>query len=327
MEDKGKMGNYSELISIIIPIYNSQNDLEACVNSVLSQTYSNFEVILVDDGSTDKSGHICDEYSKKDSRIITIHKENAGVSDARNKGIAKAKGEYLCFIDSDDIVTPYYLQTLYETIRKNNTDVVACDYYTFIDGDDVPQKAMQGKDEPIVITEKEMEDEDFSARYTIKLVVAFNKIYKRSVFDNISYPVGKIHEDAYVYHRILHVVQKIVYISDVLYFYRIRKGSITNSRFIPKELEDSMGAVLDRIDFYNEIGNQRLVNVAIDGYLYFLWRNIDLMKKDDISNYKKLIWPYILILREKIRLLKLSKDYSIKKLLKMYYIAYLKKDF
>lgn len=321
------MGKRDELITIIMPVYNVKEYISACVDSVINQTYRNFELILVDDGSTDESGTICDEYAQKDSRISVIHKENGGVSDARNIAIPVAKGNYICFVDPDDMLAPTYLQKLYETMIGSGADLVACNYYSFYDGDVIPEDIGNGTHETLVITEKEMEDEAFAAEYTVKMVIPINKMYKRCIFDIIKYPVGKIHEDAYVYHHMLHEVQKVVYISDILYYYRLRKNSITNSGFKIKELEDSMGAVIDRIDFYHGLGKQRLTDIAIDGYLYFLWRNIDIMKKEGIKDYKELIKTYIRIFRNKIRYLKVSKDYPLKKLLKMYYIAYLKTDY
>ncbi|SEQ23318.1 glycosyltransferase family 2 protein [Butyrivibrio sp. TB] len=317
----------NKLISIIVAVYNVEQYLAECIDSILAQTYTNYELILVDDGSTDRSGEMCDEYSKKDSRIIVIHQKNGGISNVRNNGIRKSKGEYICFIDADDFVSPMYLQSLYETAIQNDANIVACEFYNFIDYDSISEELKKCSCETKLITEKDMEDEDFSAKNTVKLVVPSNKLYKRWLFDKIQYPEGKIHEDAYIYHRLLHEVKKIVFLSDVLYFYRIRKGSITHKKFNVKELEDSMGAVIDRIDFYHGLGKQRLTDIAIDGYLYFLWRNIDLMKKDGVKNYKEMIKPYIRIFRDKIRYLKVSKDYPFKKLLRMYYIAYLKTDY
>lgn len=321
------MASSRELISVITPVYNVEKYLPECLDSILSQTYDYFELLLIDDGSSDTSGNICDEYALNDSRITVIHKENGGVATARNLGISQAKGEYICFVDSDDILASAYLQSLYETTQKTGAPIVMCNYCLFIDGEAVPDGIEPKTHENIVITEKEMEDETFSAENTVKVVIPINKIYKKSLFDKVKYPSGKIHEDAFVYHRLLHEAREVILIPDVLYYYRKRADSITNSRFTTKELEDSMGAVIDRIDFYKEQGNQRLVDIAIDGYLYFLWRNIDIMKKDDIKDYKVLIKPYIKIFREKIRLLKVSKDYPLKKLLKMYYIAYFKTDF
>lgn len=329
MRDKvsTKMEKNKELISIIMPVYNVKECILECVDSILDQTYDNFELIMVDDGSTDGSGSICDECAGKDSRIFVIHKENGGVSDARNKAIPVAKGDYICFVDPDDILAPTYLQRLYETMAESGAELVACNYYSFYDGDKIPTDIGEGKHETLIITEKEMEDEAFASEYTVKMVIPINKMYKRGIFDKIKFPFGKIHEDAYMYHHLLHEVQKIVFISDTLYYYRLRKNSITNSCFKIKELEDSMGAVIDRIDFYHGLGKQRLTDIAIDGYLYFLWRNIDLMKKDGINDYKELIKPYIKIFRKKIRYLKVSKAYPLKKLLRMYYIAYLKADY
>ncbi|SHI13177.1 Glycosyltransferase involved in cell wall bisynthesis [Butyrivibrio fibrisolvens DSM 3071] len=314
-------------VSVIVPVFNVKKYLPECLDSILSQTYSNFELILIDDGSTDGSGEVCDEYALKDSRIVVIHKENSGVADVRNLGISRAKGEHICFVDSDDIVNPTYIQVLYETAIKEGAGIVMCNYILFKDGETIPSDIVAKQNAKIVITEKEMEDEAFSAENTVKLVIPINKIYKKSLVDKIKYPSGKIHEDAYVYHRLLHEAKQAILIPDVLYYYRKRADSITNSSFTVKELDDSMGAVIDRIDFYKELGNQRLFDIAVDGYLYFLWRNIEQMKKEGIDDYQELIKPYIRMLRDKIKYLKISKYYPVKKLIKMYYIAYLKKNF
>ncbi len=314
-------------VSIIVPVFNVNLYLSECLDSICSQTFRNIEIILIDDGSTDGSEKICDDYAKKDSRITVIHKENGGLAEARNLGISQAKCEYICMIDADDVVAPTYIQVLYRTAIQTGAVIVMCNYCLFKENEVVPKNKKPQNQETIVITEKEMEDENFSAENTVKLVIPFNKIYKKSIFDRIKYPSGRIHEDAFVYHHILHDVGEILWIPDVLYFYRKRADSITNSCFTIKAFDDSMGAVLDRIDFYKEVGNQRLIDIAIDGYLYFLFRNVETMKKEGIKNYKKLIEPYIKIFRKKIRLLKTSKYYPLKKLLKMYYIAYLKRDF
>ena len=116
----------NQLISIIVPIYNVEKYLKQCIESIISQTYRNIEIILVDDGSPDNCGKICDEYSQKDKRIIVLHKENGGLSDARNKGIDIAKGDYLTFVDSDDFVNIDYIEKLYNSIKFNNTKLAQC---------------------------------------------------------------------------------------------------------------------------------------------------------------------------------------------------------
>ena len=126
-----------EVISVIIPVYNTSNYLERCVKSVVNQTYSDLEILLIDDGSTDGSGVICDKMAELDNRVVAYHKENGGLSDARNYGIAKASGEIYAFIDSDDVIHERFMEILYKTMVQNASDIAACGVYEFCDDLDI----------------------------------------------------------------------------------------------------------------------------------------------------------------------------------------------
>lgn len=237
------------LISIIIPIYNVEKYLRHCVDSVLNQTYENIEVILVDDGSPDKCGEICDEYAEKDERIRVIHKENGGLSDARNAGLAIATGEYVAFVDSDDYIEKDMYEKLYEAIRKANADMSICNFkyvgengIDYFDNSDLPIKdnVLSGKD--ILLNEL------FEPKWHY-WVVAWNKLYKRELFNDIHYPIGRIHEDEFVIHEILFKCRKVSCISKMLYNYVQRENSIVNQSYNIKRL-DYIDAMLNRLDFF-----------------------------------------------------------------------------
>ena len=180
----------SPLVSVIVPIYMVEKYICECVNSIILQSYKNLEIILVDDGSPDRCPEICDEYAKQDSRIKVIHKPNGGLSDARNAGIEIAEGEYLSFVDSDDVIHHEMIEVLMQPLIENKElKMSACQCLYFNDGDifDTTQEI-----KPMVII-------DYNVFFTKKLwVTAWGKIYKKELFREIKYPVGRIHEDEFI---------------------------------------------------------------------------------------------------------------------------------
>ena len=185
--------NSTVFISVIVPIYKVEKYLHRCIDSVLAQTFTDFELILVDDGSPDNCGKICDEYAEKDNRIHVIHKENGGLSDARNAGIdwafANSDSEWITFIDSDDWIHPKYLETLYNAVKETGCEISICGYEeTTGDSPKVDDINLQAV---IVSTE------DFFCEHNVNAVVAWGKLYKKELFREIRYPVGKLHEDEF----------------------------------------------------------------------------------------------------------------------------------
>ncbi|SDB46627.1 Glycosyltransferase involved in cell wall bisynthesis [Pseudobutyrivibrio sp. YE44] len=216
--------NNSELISIIVPVYNVESFLEHCITSILSQTYENFEMILVDDGSTDSSGMICDEWAKKDSRISVIHQANGGLSAARNSGIDVAKGKYLCFIDSDDFVTDSFVNDFVKAMDENDADFVMCN---------IASSRLADSEAPIeekrIMNASDCRDwlSNPIAREYVIMVVAWNKMYKREIFANYRFEPGLIHEDEFMINNIIFDMNKAVFIPEKNYIYRINSESIT----------------------------------------------------------------------------------------------------
>ena len=242
-----------DLISVIVPVYNVEEYLTKCVESIIVQTYSNIEIILVDDGSPDRCGQICDEFSTKDSRIIVIHKENGGLSDARNVGIKVSKGNYIIFIDSDDYIAPEFVESLYKSIIDNNADLAICNLLC-VDEMGVP---LQSFDECSPVQDEVISSVDLMDRISHNLngwyyVVAWNKIYKRELFKSILFPVGKINEDEFIIHKVLHNCKTVSCISKPLYFYVQRSSSIMNKPYTVKRL-DIIEAFLERISFFVQL--------------------------------------------------------------------------
>lgn len=242
----------NQLISIIVPIYNVEKYLKECIESIINQTYKNIEIILVDDGSPDNCGIICDEYSQKDKRIIVIHKENGGLSDARNKGIDIAKGDYLTFIDSDDFVNIDYIEKLYNSIKLNNTKLAQCGISKVNENNEIIERL--NYDENYIKTSHEILNELYG-KHLIENVVVWNKMYAKELFENIRFPVGKIHEDEFTTYKIFYSVDRISLLSDCLYNYRQTNESIIGKKFNKKRL-NLLEALEERMDFFknrNEI--------------------------------------------------------------------------
>ena len=275
------------LISVIIPVYKVEDYLTACVESVLAQTYQNFEIILVDDGSPDNCPQMCDEFAARDSRIRVIHKPNGGLSSARNAGIDGAKGEYLAFLDSDDLWTPLFLERLYRAIGETGADLAVCLFRRFR-GE--PPRELPEAAQTVLLTQREAFECLFGVRnenmvvapnklYGRKLfslinestVVAWNKLYSANTFREIRYPVGKLHEDEAVIHEILGLTQKVAWVDEAHYLYREAPNSITNAKFSLKRL-DEMYAKEQRISYFEARGMQELADRTRLGYLSCLMR-------------------------------------------------------
>ena len=279
-----------ELISVIVPIYNVEKYLNKCIESIINQSYSNLEIILVDDGSEDSSGIMCDSYILKDKRIKVIHKENGGLSDARNVGLDKAKGEYIVFIDSDDWIDEKMIEILYNIIKKNNSDISICDYFLAYN------EEIQTQKEDIEIINlsniealKTIYDKDLG----VCMIVAWNKLYKRNLFkDDIRYPYGKIHEDEFTTYKLLYKAEKISYTNQKMYYYRQRENSITSS-FNKKRL-DCLEAFDERVKYMKYIvKNEYLYRKTLREYygliisIYFKYEKFYGNDKKTLKELKK----------------------------------------
>lgn len=232
-------------VSIIIPIYNVAAWLPETLDSVLNQTFRDFELILVDDGATDGSGEICDAYAQKDSRIRVIHQENAGVSAARNTGVAAAKGEYIGFTDSDDIIEADMFQVMVSLAEKHDADVVQCQH----DRADVLNQAPRSTDHRV------MNGADFVRRMFTKKGGAYTnqvslctKICKSILFENIVFPVGRVYEDEQETYKLCLKAVRLVETDDILYHYIKRENSIITG-ISSKKILDKQAALVDRLDY------------------------------------------------------------------------------
>jgi len=286
-------------ISVIVPVYNVEKYLEKCIDSILSQTFKNFEVILVDDGSMDRCGIICDNYEKLDNRVKVIHKTNGGLSSARNSGLEIASGEYVVFIDSDDWIDKNMYQELYNEAKKNNADIVQC-------------KFMKAYDENVSICHDKYKNiavignlDALNNLYNDKCtetVVTWNKLYRRHLFNDITFPNGKLHEDEFTTYKLLYKSNKVVLVDQEFYYYRQTPNSIMNSAFNIRRF-DSLEALNQKLEFFKQINNEVLYKKTVKAYedvlkeYYFKCENIknekEVLKK--IRNeYKKKFIAYMI---------------------------------
>ncbi len=231
-----------DCISVIVPVFNIENYIDKCIRSIVGQTYKNLQIILVDDGSTDSSGFICDKYASQDSRIEVIHKVNGGLSDARNHGIEIANGEFIAFVDGDDWIHSQMYELMMKQMIDREADMVTCWY----EQKDEKQFSHHIDDKQVIT--KTIDGTEALCDIEIPLVVAWNKLYRRYIFDDLRYPVGRLHEDEFLIHRIFYKCKKIVVISNPLYFYTIRDGSIVHN-MSPRRVYDALDAFDDRISF------------------------------------------------------------------------------
>lgn len=268
------------LISVIVPVYKVEPYLSRCIDSILSQTFTDFELILVDDGSPDNCGKICDEYAEKDERIQVIHKENGGLSSARNAGIdwafANSNSQWLTFIDSDDWIHPQYLELLLFGATSTNTDICVCEYTETSEFSDF---------EKFDNTNTQMlSPEELFVYYHITATVAWCKLYKKSCFETIRYPLGKLHEDEYTTYKILFEKSLFSYLKEPLYFYFTNPYGIIRSEWSPKRL-DAITAYEEQIAFFRKSMHREALVKAERMLLWYIIAQIEITEKSDEYSY------------------------------------------
>lgn len=236
------------LVSIVIPIYNVEKYLEECFDAVVGQTYKNIEIIMVNDGSTDESGIIADTLAQNDARTVVIHKENGGLSDARNTGMRLAKGKYVTFIDSDDYVDIRFIEKLLESAEKMGADIVQCDNSRDAD------RLGGGAGRPVSLSGRDAFVE--LMKFKIVSPTAWGKLYRLSLFrdNNLEFPVGRLHEDTAILYKLVYFANKVVCLDKILYYYRVNNNSITTSSYT----ENHYGSV---VRYHDELHDFMLSNM------------------------------------------------------------------
>ncbi|MGM5693734.1 glycosyltransferase family 2 protein [Streptococcus suis] len=326
------------IVSIIVPIYNVEKYLSKCIESILKQTYEDIEILLVNDGSTDNSEFICLEFANKDNRIRYFKKENGGLSDARNYGIDRAKGNYLVFVDSDDFLESEFVEQLFRAIVRENA-MVAITGYDRVDAQghflrterlSTNKSILAGRD----ICKKMLEAEGH------RFVVVWNKLYKKELFDCHRFENGKLHEDEYFTYRLLYDLEKVAIVQDCLYHYVERENSITTSNMTEHRFRCLIEFQNERMCFYKNIGDREVLLECYYSFLRFaIWFSykykqwmtvkqkkflqkqyrkvfIDMMNSNQVSLVKKLYYsvgyinlPLIVIVKLVLHQLSFPKSY------------------
>lgn len=254
------------MISMIIPVYNVEKYLERCLESVFAQTYSDYEVVLVDDGSSDHSGELCDALAKRDARVRVIHKDNGGLSSARNTGLEAADGEYITFVDSDDVIHPYYLEKLWQACEETDADI-AMGRLTRFKEKEALFKEPNSEGTLVVKTGVETLYSYFDKKNEVAdFVSACCKLYKRKLFDEIRFPERRLFEDEFTTYRLYYKAQKVSISSDILYYYYVNDSGITRNLTLMKRC-DEYDAQWERIKFFQEHQLTDLWKLALREYL------------------------------------------------------------
>jgi glycosyltransferase involved in cell wall biosynthesis len=288
-------------ISVIVPVYKVECYLRRCVDSILAQTFTDFELILVDDGSPDNCGILCDQYAATDGRIHVIHKKNGGLSDARNAGIDWAfdnsDSHWLSFVDSDDWIHPRCLEALINGTRTAKKEIVVCSYErTERDSPEVNLEKLS----PIIVN-----TEDFFAENPNNATTACGKLYRKDCFSVIRYPVGKLHEDDFVTYRILFKHKELAFIDQPLYAYYQNPNGITGTTWSPKRLDGIEGAE-QQLEFFKKHDYKKAYSASEKLYAERLSMAIHGLGKMKEPSYQRQIKP----LRKKLRkVLKGKKDW------------------
>lgn len=284
MKEKSKHADLPK-ITVIVPIYNVEPYLERCVNSILNQSYQNLEIILVDDGSPDNCGAICDEFAKKDDRIVVIHQKNKGLSGARNTGLENATGDYIGFVDSDDWIDEEMYGEMMDAMLQNDVNLVECDFIFRTEyGEKEPEEGTLEHQTKLQALQRILRRRQFSV---------CKRLYEKSLLDGLKFPEGKISEDVYFTSYVFKRVDKIVYLSNHFYNYYRASESITRGPYNPKNLKQSIEAAFflrENIGSVQEDPElQRLANTFLMDILLYNYKLLH-HNHDQDANFELRIW-------------------------------------
>lgn len=285
-----------EKVSVIIPIYKVEKYLQNCVDSVINQTYSNLEIILVNDGSPDNCGNICDEYAKKDTRIKVIHKENGGLSSARNSGLEVATGEWITFVDSDDYLKQDFIECL-TSLSEHNYDVGICLPQVFYDNKVAKDYRLLNTKKIVMNGIEALEIMLYQKQFDTS---AWGKIYKRDLWKDIRFPVGKLYEDISTIYKVLLKSENIIYTNEKKYMYLQRKDSIMGRRFKVKDMDYiyECKKMMDEVEKFN------IRNLTLASRCRYVNANFSILlkigNKKEFINERKEILDNISIFRNEV---------------------------
>lgn len=272
-------------MTVAVAVYKTEKYLRRCIDSILHQTFKDFELILIEDGSPDRCGEICDVYAAKDRRIRVIHQRNKGLSAVRNRALDEAVGEYLAYVDSDDFLNERYLEILYRVAIRTNADITMCHYLPFESEEELFIERYDAEKVSYSVIDHMTALKNlttFSDNSYIDYVVAWNKLYRRSIFEGVRYPEGKIYEDEAVAHRLIDRCDQFAVVEAVLYYYFHNPTGIMKSEFNLSQLQ-ALEIYEEKIEFFKEKkGMEELFRSVVEmGYRVYdaKWKAVKASKK------------------------------------------------
>ena len=280
-------------ISIIVPVYDVEEYICRCIDSILNQTFTDFDLILVDDGSPDNCGRICDEYAAKDNRISVIHQENGGRSKARNSGIdwavSNSNSDWIAFIDSDDWIHKQYLEILYKTAIDTNATISCCGFYRVLEY--TADNAVKGYSLKIGTVEKLLKKVHSYDVFNTSII--WGKIYKKRLFSDLKFPVGRYFEDEYIAYKLLFKAKKIAVIDEKLYYYYQNENGVMHSNLSVQKMKDQLDALEEQIKFYYKNGMKESFRYSFMVYLSFTQKYLEYFNDEpyvsDLENRKSFL--------------------------------------
>lgn len=314
------------LVSVIVPAYNVEKYLSRCIDSILAQTYKNLEILLIDDGSTDSTGILCDQYALRDQRIRVIHQENQGLAEVRNIGIREAKGEYIQFVDSDDWIEPSTIETCYKYLQEYDADIVK---FGFILDYEDGRKYHLFRISPAPKLMKNPEAVSLIFFRSYICTSSWDKFCKSSLFTGITYPRGKLYEDIYTTYKLVDRAEKVLSINDEFYHYSMRSGSIIHYNFSDKDYSASE-ATQECVDFItgnHVLNNEEYRNLSVGAWTYRLGTANKMFRagkldKQYISQLRKDIKPIEVLRCQYLEFVKKAQLIVFKYSIKLYSIIY-----
>ena len=279
-----------ELITVIIPVYNKEKYIKKTMDSIMNQTYKNLEIIIINDGSTDNSRNVCEEFARKDKRIILINTENHGAGHARNLGIKRAKGKYISFIDADDYIDKDYYKILYNMIVQNNADMAECRYLRVAENEDktVAQRSgtcrvISNIEELKILYGKDIE------KYT-NAVIMCNKLFKSELLDDTYYPENRKIDDEFITYKLIYKSKKIAVTDDILYYYVQGNDSVMRNDFKEKRVIDTIDVYDEVYEFVKKNQIEELYDLVLIRYIFYCLELIQKTKKsNDIEDKQRVL--------------------------------------
>lgn len=312
-----------DLVSVIVPIYNTEKYLRECVDSIVNQTYERLDIILVDDGSTDASGKICDEYAKKDNRIHVIHEENGGNGRARNAGLENIKGQWIIWVDSDDMIHQRQIEVLLTVAKEKKADIAVGGYKAVSDNEKPEDREITAPilDKTEVLSEQHLYDQNFLKERSMVLTVPWCKICKRELYNNVRYPEKRIHLDTWTTWKLYENARKVAFIPEPLYYWRNNPNSLSRRRFDASHFS-GIDAYREQLEYYYKVKRQRYVEIVFDEYVNDIFWCYNRMMEADMDPVP--LKPYWQYMKKHMGYIKLTKSVGLRNWLRYRYLAYYK---